>query len=150
MKALIQRVQKARVTIKDKVISEIDKGILLLLGIEKGDNEEDIDYLAKKIINLRIFEDENKKMNLSVLDIKGDILIVSQFTLLASCKKGNRPSFDSAEEPDKAQNTYKKFIEKLNYSGLKIRTGEFGKHMQIHLINDGPVTIMLQSKRHSL
>jgi D-tyrosyl-tRNA(Tyr) deacylase len=147
MKALIQRVQSAEVQIEGKICSEIGKGLLVFLGIEKGDSKKDIEYLVRKVIQLRIFEDSQQKMNLSALDIKGEILVVSQFTLSADCRKGNRPSFDSAEEPEKAKDIYIRFIEVLRESGLKIKTGEFGAFMQINLINDGPVTIIIDSKR---
>jgi D-tyrosyl-tRNA(Tyr) deacylase len=147
MKALIQRVSEAKVIIENNVVSEIGKGILLFLGVEKGDTTNDIEYLTKKIMNLRIFEDNNKKMNLSILDVNGEILVVSQFTLLANCKKGNRPSFDNAEEPSKAINIYENFINKLSIPGINIKTGRFGAYMQIYLINDGPVTIILDSKK---
>ena len=147
MKALIQRVKMAEVQIDGKIYSKTNKGLLIFLGIENGDTEKDIEYLVRKVPHLRIFEDSQEKMNLSTLDIKGEILVVSQFTLSADCRRGNRPSFDSAEEPAKAKDIYMRFIEGLRESGLKIETGDFGAYMQVHLINDGPVTIIIDSKR---
>lgn len=147
MKALIQRVAKAEVSVKGKLHSEIGKGILVLLGIEKGDTEHDIEYIGKKIAHMRIFEDNYQKMNLSVQDINGEILVVSQFTLSANCRKGNRPSFDRAEEPLRAKEIYKKLVETLTNYNIKVQTGIFGAYMNIHLINDGPVTILLDSKK---
>ena len=147
MKALIQRVKMAEVQIDGKIYSKTNKGLLIFLGIENGDTEKDIEYLVRKVPHLRIFEDSQEKMNLSTLDIKGEILVVSQFTLSADCRRGNRPSFDSAEEPAKAKDIYMRFIEGLRESGLKIETGDFGAYMQVHLINDGPITIIIDSKR---
>lgn len=147
MKALIQRVSEASVAVKDDSVGSIGRGILLFLSIEKGDEIRDIDYLSSKITNLRIFEDNADKMNLSVRDINGSILVVSQFTLSADCRKGNRPSFDNSETPDRAEKLYEIFIEKLRESGINISTGQFGAHMEVRLINDGPVTILLDSKK---
>jgi D-tyrosyl-tRNA(Tyr) deacylase len=146
MKALIQRVSEARVDIAGKNFSKIGKGMLIFVGVEKGDADADLEWLSKKISTLRIFEDVRKKMNLSVLDIEGEVLVVSQFTLSADCKRGNRPSFDGAEEPFTAKGLYEEFIERLKAKSLKVATGRFGVNMQIYLINDGPVTIMLDSK----
>jgi len=121
--------------------------MLVFLGIEKGDNDADLEYLVKKVSRLRIFEDDQQKINLSIQDINGEVLIVSQFTLSADCKKGNRPSFDNAEDPLKAKDMYGKCIERLREIGLKVDTGDFGSFMQVHLINDGPVTILLDSRK---
>jgi D-tyrosyl-tRNA(Tyr) deacylase len=147
MKALIQRVSEARVDIEGNTVAKIGNGMLVFLGIEKSDTENDIKYIVKKVSTLRIFEDAQEKMNFSVQDIKGELLVVSQFTLSADCKKGNRPSFDSAEEPVRAKDMYLKFIDRLIENSLKVATGDFGADMQVHLINDGPVTIMLDSKK---
>ncbi|WP_286845792.1 MULTISPECIES: D-aminoacyl-tRNA deacylase [unclassified Proteiniphilum] len=148
MRILIQRVSQASVHINGKVKSTIKNGLMLLVGIEDSDTSEDIDFLCKKTVNLRIFDDENGVMNKSVLDIDGDILVVSQFTLHASTKKGNRPSYIRAAKPDIAIPLYVEFCERLIYTfGKPIKTGEFGANMQVHLINDGPVTILIDSKQ---
>ena len=144
MKGLIQRVKKASVTIDGELYSEINHGILVLLGVEKGDKEENADKLADKISKLRIFEDENEKMNLSVQDVGGEILVVSQFTLAGDCKKGTRPSFDKAELPQRANELYEYFTKKMSENNIPTKTGVFGAMMDVELINDGPVTFMLE------
>lgn len=144
MKALIQRVKKASVTIDNELYSEIEKGILVFLGVTKDDTVENCQKLAQKVLSLRIFEDENEKMNFSISDIKGQILVVSQFTLCADCKKGTRPSFDTAASPDIASKLYEDFIDNLKQSGLVVKTGKFRAMMDVSLINDGPVTIMVE------
>jgi D-aminoacyl-tRNA deacylase len=147
MRVLIQRVQTAKVELDDHSISgQINKGLLVLLGIEAEDGQEDIEYLAHKILQLRVFDDENGVMNLSLADIKGDILIVSQFTLHASTKKGNRPSYIRAARPEVAIPLYESFINRIKTAQLKVETGVFGAMMQVHLINNGPVTIWIDSK----
>ncbi len=147
VKALIQRVKSAEVYIAGKISGKIGTGLLVFLGVERDDTEKDLEYLVKKISNLRIFEDAQGKMNLSIPDIKGEVLVVSQFTLSADCRKGNRPSFDKAEEPVRAQVLYITFIDRLREMGFAIATGDFGAYMQVHLINDGPVTIMIDSRK---
>lgn len=147
MRAVIQRVSKASVTIDKKVKSAIEDGLLILLGIEDADTNEDIEWLCGKITRLRIFDDENGVMNKSVVDVDGNILVVSQFTLHASTKKGNRPSYIKAAGPEKAIPLYEEFILRMrNQSGLKIATGEFGAMMDVSLVNSGPVTILIDSK----
>ena len=143
MKLVIQRVNKASVTIENELYSSINKGLLVLFGVEKNDSEDMIEYFAQKLLKLRIFEDEQGKMNKSVLDIEGEILAVSQFTLAADCKKGTRPSFDNAMEPKRAKEFYEKFVEILKKSHINVKTGVFGAHMQVELVNNGPVTIIL-------
>ncbi len=147
MKAVIQRVSKASVTINGLVKSSINEGLLILLGIEDADTNEDIEWLSGKIINLRIFADEQGIMNLSVKDCNGDIILVSQFTLHASTKKGNRPSYIKAAKPDVAIPIYEKMIQQLQSDlGKSIQTGEFGADMKVELLNDGPVTIIIDTK----
>ena len=147
MRTVLQRVKKASVTVEGKVISEIDHGFLVLLGIEDEDTQEDIDWLCRKITRLRVFSDENDAMNLSVKDVNGDILVVSQFTLHASTKKGNRPSFIKAAKPEVAVPLYEKFTEQLEKElDKEVITGVFGAMMDVALINDGPVTINIDSK----
>jgi D-tyrosyl-tRNA(Tyr) deacylase len=147
MRVVIQRVAKASVTIDEKIKAAIEKGLLVFIGIEDADAIEDIEWLSNKIINLRIFDDENKVPNISVKDIDGDILLVSQFTLHATTKKGNRPSYIKASKPDVAIPLYKKMIAQLeNDLGKEIFTGEFGADMKVGLLNDGPVTIIIDSK----
>jgi D-aminoacyl-tRNA deacylase len=147
MRAVIQRVSQASVTIEGEVKSQIGPGLLILLGVEDADATEDIDWLTKKIAQLRIFSDENGLMNLSVQDINGQIIVVSQFTLHASTKKGNRPSFIRAARPETAIPLYEKFVNALRaMSGLEVQTGEFGADMKVALLNDGPVTIVMDTK----
>lgn len=144
MKGLIQRVKKASVRIDSQLYSQINEGVLIFLGVEKGDEKSNADKLAEKLVKLRIFEDENEKMNKSVQDINGSILVVSQFTLAGDCKKGTRPSFDKAELPQKANELYEYFISKLKSMNIPTQTGSFGAMMDVELINDGPVTFMLE------
>ena len=144
MIGLLQRVKNASVTVNDQVIGAVEKGLLILVCAEKGDSEEQCEKLAKKVLAYRIFEDENGKMNKSVSDIGGEILIVSQFTLAADTSKGLRPSFTPAADPETGKCLYEHFIEKIKESGLKTETGQFGANMQVALINDGPVTIWLK------
>ena len=148
MRVVIQKVSEAKVTVDGKTVSSIGKGLLVLLGIEDADTEEDIDWLAKKIVQLRIFNDENGVMNRSVQDAGGDMIVVSQFTLHANTKKGNRPSYIRASKPDFAVPLYEKFIAKTEaVLGKKVGTGIFGAMMDVSLVNDGPVTVLLDSQR---
>ncbi|MGX7174235.1 D-aminoacyl-tRNA deacylase [Enterococcus ratti] len=145
MKAVIQRVSKASVTIDRQVVGKIDQGLLILLGIHEKDTQEDVDYLVKKIVQLRIFEDEQGKMNRSIKEIQGQILSVSQFTLFADTKKGNRPSFITAARPKTAIPLYEAFNNGIKNKGISLETGQFGADMAVSLINDGPVTIVIDS-----
>lgn len=145
MKAVIQRVSSAKVEVEGKSVGAIAKGILVLLGVEKGDMEKDADLLAEKIVGLRIFEDEAGKMNLSLADVEGKLLVVSQFTLAGNCSKGRRPSFDSAAPPEEANRLYEYFVAKTRALGVPVATGIFQANMQVTLTNDGPVTFILQT-----
>ena len=148
MRVILQRVKEASVTVEGEVISKINQGLLLLLGVEAADTQDDIDWLCRKIAGMRIFSDENQAMNYSVKDVDGDILVVSQFTLHASTKKGNRPSFVKAAKPDFANELYENFTLTLEKEiGKPIQTGVFGAMMDVSLINDGPVTIFIDSKK---
>lgn len=147
MKAVIQRVTEAEVKVDGVSVGRIGRGILILLGVEKGDGEGDADWLAEKILNLRIFEDEAGKMNLSVLETEGQLLAVSQFTLAGNCAKGRRPSFDSAAPPEAANRLYEYFVERLRGLELRVETGLFQAMMQVSLVNDGPVTFILESRQ---
>ena len=144
MKALIQRVKRASVTIDGELYSAIGKGLLVFVGVEKADDKANAEKLAEKILKLRIFEDENEKMNLSVTDVQGEILIVSQFTLCGDCKKGTRPSFDNSASLDKAVELYEYFVNCVKLGGLSVQTGKFRAMMDVELINDGPVTFWLE------
>lgn len=144
MKLVIQRVANAQVEVDEKIVGKINKGYLVLFGVKEGDTIEQADALADKLCKLRIFEDENEKMNLSINDIDGELLIVSQFTLYANCEKGNRPSFVEAMEPKKANEIYEYFVEKCKEKVKKVEKGAFGAHMKVSLLNDGPVTIVLE------
>jgi len=146
MLAVLQRVTQASVSIDGKVVGKIDKGLVIFLGIRKGDTEEDIPYLADKCANLRIFEDERSKFNRSAIDVRGEFLIISQFTLFGDTRKGRRPSFTDAAPPEIAEPLYQKFVDYLRNNGFKVATGEFGAKMLVEIHNDGPVTISIRSK----
>lgn len=147
MRAVIQRVAKAKVEVDEKLISEINQGLMVLVGVTKTDTKEDIEYIASKISNLRIFTDENDKMNLSLKDIGGEILLVSQFTLYGDARKGRRPSFTESASGEFAEEVYESLIKHLRDEGFTVKTGQFGADMQVSLVNDGPVTIQLDSSK---
>ena len=146
MRAVVQRVKKSSVNVDNQIIGRIDKGLLVLLGVAKGDTPSDADYLAHKIVNLRIFEDDDAKMNRSLLSIGGKMLVVSQFTLLGDCRKGRRPSFAAAASPQKAAELYEYFVQRVRGLGIAVETGRFQAMMEVTLINDGPVTLVLESR----
>lgn len=148
MRAVVQRVTNANVTVGDEVTGEITEGFMVLLGVEDEDTSADAKYLAEKIMNLRIFEDDNDKLNLSLLDKNGEMLVVSQFTLLGDCRKGRRPNFMKAAKPDVANELYEEFVELVKAKGIKVGTGRFRQHMVVSLSNDGPVTILVDSKKN--
>jgi len=145
MKLVIQRVKYASVKVDNETIGSINEGLMVLIGAKKGDEEKDVDYCVDKLINLRIFRDENDKMNLSVKDINGELLLISQFTLYADTSHGRRPSFVNADDAEHANMLYEKFIEKAKLSGLKVQTGSFGADMAVELLNNGPVTVIVES-----
>ncbi|MGM0654919.1 MAG: D-aminoacyl-tRNA deacylase [Thermodesulfobacteriota bacterium] len=145
MKAIIQRVKKAHVTVDNTIISSIETGLVVLLGVAHGDKEKDAEYLVDKIINLRIFEDDKGKMNRSLLDVKGELLVVSQFTIMADCRKGRRPSFTDAAPPEPACRLYRFFAERASSLGVTVKKGKFQANMDVSLINQGPVTLILES-----
>ena len=145
MRLVVQRVANAKVEVENNTIGSIKNGFLVLLGVGNDDETANADYLLKKLVNLRVFTDEQGKMNLSLMDIQGELLIVSQFTLYADCKKGNRPSFTNAAHPEKAKQLYEYFVLQAKNLGLKVETGSFGAHMKVELLNDGPVTILLEN-----
>ncbi|MFC1927299.1 D-aminoacyl-tRNA deacylase [Chloroflexota bacterium] len=147
MKALVQRVSRASVSVNDRIVGKIDRGLVVFLGIAQGDSKEDTIYLANKVANLRIFADQASRFSLSALDTIGDILIVSQFTLLGDTRKGRRPDFTAAAPPDLAKELYEFFVEQVRATGLKVETGLFQEHMLVEIHNDGPVTVSLESRK---
>lgn len=144
MKIVLQRVLRSSVAVGGEVVGEIGRGLMILFGAEKGDRDEAVDALADKVLNLRIFADEQGKMNRSCLDVEGGLLVVSQFTLAGDCSRGRRPGFDKAAPPEEAERLYRKFVAKLEESKLTVRQGRFGADMQVELVNDGPVTFLLE------
>ena len=147
MRAVVQRVKKSTVTVSEKITGSIGQGLMVLLGVGKEDDDRDIEYLSDKILNLRIFEDENGKMNKSLLDIGGQLLVVSQFTLFGDCRKGRRPGFDKAAKPEIAKELYQRFVNKCKEAGVVTETGIFQADMLVDISNDGPVTLLLDSKK---
>lgn len=147
MRAVVQRVDRASVTVDGSVTGNVKKGLLVLLGVAEGDTDKDLSYIVDKVTGLRIFEDENEKMNLSVQDVGGEILAVSQFTLCGDCRKGKRPSFDKAAKPDIANDYYERFVAACREKGIHVETGVFRAHMLVELVNNGPVTILLDSTK---
>lgn len=147
MRAVVQRVVSSNVKVDGETTGKIEKGLLVLLGVGKEDTKKDTDYMVDKIVNLRIFEDEDEKMNLSLKDVGGDLLVVSQFTLFGDCRKGRRPGFSDAARPETADEFYIDFVEKARAMGIKTETGRFQTHMMVELINDGPVTLLIDSKK---
>lgn len=147
MRAVIQRVTSSKVSVDNKVIGSINEGFNILVGFSTEDTEKDLNYIKDKVLNLRVFEDNNNKMNLSVLDVEGEILVISQFTLYGDCRKGRRPNFMNAMAPDKAIDLYNEFIKIMKDSKIKIETGEFGADMKVDIKNDGPVTILIDSEK---
>lgn len=147
VRAVIQRVNFSSVEVEGKIVGKINKGINVLLGVEDGDSIQDVKYMAEKIVNLRIFEDADEKMNLSLLDVSGEMLCISQFTLLGDCRKGRRPSFVSAAKPDEANELYKQFCEAVKEMGIHVETGIFQADMKVDIQNDGPVTVLVDSKK---
>jgi D-tyrosyl-tRNA(Tyr) deacylase len=150
MKVVLQRVKQASVEVAGQVVGKIGRGILLLIGVEKGDSKEDVEFLTRKAVELRIFPDQEEKMNLSLADVAGDVLAISQFTLAASIKKGRRPSFDGAEEPGRAEELFEEFVGWVRAKGFRVETGIFRAVMDVHLVNEGPVTFILESRISSL
>lgn len=147
MRAVVQRVCSSRVLVEDDVVGEIQKGLVVLLGVSNEDTEKDAEYLASKVVNLRVFDDEDGKMNLSLPDIRGELLIVSQFTLYGDCRKGRRPSYDKAAGPGKAESLYETFIRYCREFNINVQTGRFQTEMMVEILNDGPVTLLLDSKK---
>ena len=147
MRAVVQRVKSAEVRVEGRLTGGIGKGLLVLVGVGKGDGEKDLSFFASKLPELRVFEDPSGKFNLSLRDIRGELLIVSQFTLFADCSRGRRPSFVDAEEPTAAKDLYERLVDRLREEGIPVQTGEFQAHMEVHLVNDGPVTILLDSRK---
>lgn len=147
MRAVVQRISQGKVEVNNQLTGEIEKGLLVYLGISADDTVEDIKYMVEKVINLRIFEDSEEKMNLSLIDTNGRLLLVSQFTLMGDCRKGRRPNFSEAARPEKAQELYNIFIEECKKNNIIVETGVFQAHMMVHSINDGPVTVLIDSKK---
>ncbi|HPW40145.1 MAG TPA: D-aminoacyl-tRNA deacylase [Bacillota bacterium] len=147
MRAVIQRVKSGSVAVDDKIVGSIGKGFVVLLGVNEKDTEADVLYMVDKTVNLRIFEDDNEKMNLSLLDIKGELLVISQFTLYGDCRKGRRPNFMSAARPEKAEELYNEFVKKCRELGVKTETGTFQAYMKVNIENDGPVTVIVDSEK---
>lgn len=148
MRAVVQRVKEAKVEVDGEIVGSIAGGLLVFLGVGEEDEEKDLDYMVDKVLGLRIFQDENDKMNLSLLDVGGELLVVSQFTLYGDARKGKRPSFTASARPEKGESYYEEFIQRAREKGVKVETGVFGAHMHVDLINDGPVTILLDSKKN--